>query len=131
MKQCKDPHWNPQYYRLSRPKQNWKFINFAGKFENNQADTHRLLKKIGAFEEFGAHGWSYDKENNNKTLSVFETNLAGHKTGSGKKMNEHYTAKVRQLVLDYYRQDYDHELFNFTKPSIESSHVKASQVKSN
>jgi len=112
---CSDPHWRPQYKRMSI--RNWKYINFVGRFENKKADTHRLLKKIGAFEEFGASGWGED-ENGNLTLPIFGSNLAPHATDSGTKMSKHYTDEVRKLVFKYYRMDYTLKLFNFTRPKL-------------
>jgi hypothetical protein len=111
MRQCKDTHWKPQSLRMR--KENWKWINFVGHFENNQDDTRRLLERIGAYEEFGSTGWG---ESNNKSLSIFEKNLANHRTGSGSKMKDHYSPKLERLVLQYYRRDYSSELFNITKP---------------
>mmetsp|Transcript_31614 Transcript_31614/g.74396 ORF Transcript_31614/g.74396 Transcript_31614/m.74396 type:complete len:360 (+) Transcript_31614:114-1193(+) len=115
MRQCPDPHWSPQYKRM-RPA-NWKHINFVGHFETKKEDTHKLLKRIGAFDEFGASGWGQD-DNNEWTLSIFETNVALHKTGSGKHMNEHYTEIVRDKVMKYYGRDYRSELFNFSDPFL-------------
>jgi hypothetical protein len=114
MRQCQDSHWNQQIRRM-KPK-NWKWINFVGHFENMQNDTRRLLKKIGAYEEFGATGWGESSSDINKTLSIFEKNLAHHKTGSGNYMNKHYSPTLERLVLQYYSRDYSFNLFNFTKP---------------
>lgn len=108
MKECKDPHWQPQNKRMDKAS-NWKFINFVGKFENRMADTHVLLKQIGAFEEFGASGWGTFE---NKSLSIFETNLARHKTGSAQKMGQYYTPGIQERVFEHYRGDYELELFN-------------------
>ena len=106
--ECKDPHWNPQYNRLQNSS-NWKLINFVGKLENKMADTHMMLKQIGAFEEFGAVGWS---EFHNE--SIFQSNRAVHQTGSSNKMAQHYTPYLRKRVVEHYRKDY--ELFDFTIP---------------
>lgn len=114
MRDCGDPHWQPQSQRLGAAS-NWQFINFVGRFERRIEDTHNLLKRIEAFDEFGKSGW--DKKN--ASLSIFETNTAPHKTGSSKKMDQHYTAQVRKSVFEYYRKDYDMELFNFTSPILE------------
>ena len=112
VKTCPDPHWKPQYKRMSM--QNWKYINFVGRFENKKADTHRLLKKIGVFEEFGASGWGKD-ENGDWTLPIFGGhNLAPQRTNSGSEMGNYYTEEVRKLVSKYYREDYLFRLFNFT-----------------
>ncbi len=114
MRQCGDPHWQPQSKRLDAAS-NWQFINFVGRFERRMEDTHKLLKRIGAFDEFGKSGW----DSKNASLAVFETNTALHKTGSSKKMDQHYTEQVRKNVLEYYRKDYEMEIFNFTSPILQ------------
>lgn len=116
MRQCKDEHWKQQSLRMQM--ENWKWINFVGHFENKQNDTRRLLERIGGYDEFGSFGWGESSTdlNKNKTLSIFEKNIANHKTGSGSKMDDHYSSKSERLVLQYYRLDYSSELFNITKP---------------
>lgn len=111
MRQCKNEHWKQQSLRMR--KENWKWINFVGHFENKQDDTRRLLERIGAYEEFGSTEWG---ESSNKTLPIFEQNIATHRTGSGNKMKDHYSSKLERLVLQHYRLDYSSELFNITKP---------------
>eukprot|EP00533_Pseudo-nitzschia_delicatissima_P006933 CAMPEP_0116089328 /NCGR_PEP_ID=MMETSP0327-20121206/6368_1 /TAXON_ID=44447 /ORGANISM="Pseudo-nitzschia delicatissima, Strain B596" /LENGTH=380 /DNA_ID=CAMNT_0003580515 /DNA_START=131 /DNA_END=1273 /DNA_ORIENTATION=- len=112
MKQCKDPHWGPQSKRMDKPS-NWQFINFVGHFENRKADTHALMRRIGAFDEYG-FGW----DKSNKSLAIFETNTALHKTGSSQKMEQHYTKLVRKRVFEHYKGDYQLELFNLTSPLL-------------
>ena len=92
---------------------NWQFINFVGHFENRMADTHALLRRIGAFDDFG-FGW----DKSNASLAIFETNTALHKTGSSKKMDQHYTNAVLKRVFKHYKGDYQMELFNFTSPLL-------------
>jgi hypothetical protein len=119
MRQCPDPHWRAQSEILSSPA-NYKFINFVGHFEKKKEDTHALLRKIGAFEEFGASGWETDKKpkNTTKSLAIFEINHAVHQTGSSNKVDSLYTDELRKLVYDFYRKDYEFEIFNFTRPII-------------
>lgn len=102
MKQCDDTHWRPQALRMKR---------FS--FDTIQDDTRRLLERIGAYEEYGRTGWG---EGENKNSSIFERNIAGHKTGSGNKMKNHYTPELEKFVMEYYQQDYDLEIFNITTP---------------
>ena len=115
MKGCHDAHWLPQKARIDKDS-NWDFINFVGKFENKMEDTHLMLKKIGAFEEFGKSGWGMFE---GKSLSIFESNLAiasGHGTGSHSKIDEHYTPALKERVFEHYKEDYEFELFDFTNP---------------
>ncbi len=112
--ECKNTHWNSQYSRLQKAS-NWKLINFVGKLENRMADTHLMLKQVGAFEKFGAFGWG---EFGNE--SIFQSNRAEHQTGSSNKMDQYYTPNLRKRVFEHFRGDY--ELFNFTIPlDVEST----------
>jgi len=55
----KNRHWNPQsqFYDLDK----WlPVIDFVGSFESLAEDTETLLRKLGAWEEFGANGWGED-----------------------------------------------------------------------
>eukprot|EP00539_Tryblionella_compressa_P007680 CAMPEP_0178762650 /NCGR_PEP_ID=MMETSP0744-20121128/16659_1 /TAXON_ID=913974 /ORGANISM="Nitzschia punctata, Strain CCMP561" /LENGTH=393 /DNA_ID=CAMNT_0020417349 /DNA_START=616 /DNA_END=1797 /DNA_ORIENTATION=+ len=121
MKQCDDPHWAPQSRRM-KPK-NWQHINFVGHFDHLQQDARCLLERIGAWEDYGAHGWG--KHNG----TMFETNLARHSTGVSsskqqkgpKEQKRHQffeTPAVNQMVLSYLQPDYNLEMLHFTKPSL-------------
>ena len=114
MRDCRDVHWEPQSERLDAAS-NWQFINFVGRFERRMEDTHKLLKQIGAFDEFGKSGW----DSKNASSAIFESNTALHKTSSSNKMDQYYTEQVRKTVFEYYRKDYDMELFNFTSPILQ------------
>lgn len=138
---CPDGHWLPQSHRLRR--KNWKYINFVGHFESVYDDAKRLLQHIGAWDEFGASGWGIDNNNNSgrnnnskesTNVSIFEKNTATHKTSSWTYLDNYYgnnnrndtivgndgglkaTLNVEELVVRYYQSDYEHDLFNFTKP---------------
>ena len=55
----KDDHWNPQshFYDLDK----WlPVMDFVGSFESLAEDTEILLRKLGAWEEFGTNGWGED-----------------------------------------------------------------------
>ena len=110
MTECYNVHWNPQHIRIEKTK-NWKLINFVGKHDNNMADSHLMLKKIGAFEEFGASGWGTFRNE-----SIFQKNHAGHGTGSSSRIDKYYTPELRKRVFEHVRGDYEMELFNFTIP---------------
>mmetsp|Transcript_790 Transcript_790/g.1756 ORF Transcript_790/g.1756 Transcript_790/m.1756 type:complete len:389 (-) Transcript_790:64-1230(-) len=110
MAHCRDPHWEPQSNRLKAA--NWKKINFVGHFDNLKEDAHQLLRKIGAFEEFGL-GWGPE----NKT--IFEKNLVLHATSSKDKLHRYFhgnSTELETIVLKYYRNDYLNEVINLTKP---------------
>jgi Sulfotransferase family len=119
---CPDPHWAPQSNRI-RPR-NWRHINFVGHLETVREDARTLLELVGAWDEYGSSGWGGPPSYNQ---SIFETNTAWHRTSSNERMEDYYyqnntitstgnTMNVEEMVLRYYRTDYDHKLFNFTKP---------------
>jgi hypothetical protein len=111
MVRCKDPHWLPQSNRL-RPR-NWQHINFVGHFDTLEEDARSLLEKIGAWQNYGVTGWGI-----HGNLSMFQRNLARHSTSAKSQQNEFYTPQVLDRVLAYLKPDYDHILFNFTRPNM-------------
>jgi hypothetical protein len=113
--ECSNVHWDPQSQRIHPP--NWKFINFVGHFDRLQEDARSLLERIGAWDEFGANGWG-----RNGDLSFLERNLANHATSSKMNLQSFYKDKdgrssdVERLVMQFYKEDYDHPVLNLTKP---------------
>jgi len=109
---CPDNHWSPQTKRMHI--NNWQLINFVGNFDHLKEDAHTLLKRIGAYEEFGAHGWGKDNG------AIFESNLSHHATDTQQTW-EHYFVHSPQLLrfaVEYYAMDYEHPVLNFTKPKL-------------
>jgi hypothetical protein len=111
MVQCKDPHWLPQSNRLKPT--NWQHINFVGHFDTLEEDARSLLEKIGAWQDYGVTGWGI-----HGNLSIFQKNLARHSTSAKSQQDEFYTPQVLDRVLSYLKPDYDHILFNFTRPNM-------------
>ncbi|VEU41849.1 unnamed protein product [Pseudo-nitzschia multistriata] len=112
MAQCRDPHWKAQSKRMTES--SWKLINFVGYFDNLQEDAHRLLHRIRAFDEYGS-GWGPQ----NRT--IFEKNIQPHATSSKEKLSQFYSgsnSKLKRLVLEHYRDDYENPVMNLTKPKI-------------
>lgn len=104
---CNDPHWRPQVQRV--PPKVWPYINMVGHFESVEQDTQRLLKRIGAWDKYGATGWAKDGNS-----SIFATNTAAHKTNSSGKFAAYFTPRIDEIVMKHYGIDYNHSLFNFT-----------------
>lgn len=93
----KNRHWNPQsqFYNLDK----WlPVMDFVGAFESLAEDTETLLRKLGAWEEFGADGWGEDGAS-----AIFrgEKNKL-HSGGADEKVNIFYsnaTTKNRVMAL--------------------------------
>ncbi|KAL7573552.1 hypothetical protein ACA910_008691 [Epithemia clementina (nom. ined.)] len=58
MEQCNDPHWALQSDRISAKYQTR--LNFIGNLDSIQQDSEALLRRIGAWDEFGKTGWGQD-----------------------------------------------------------------------
>jgi len=87
----KDTHWNPQsqFYDLDK----WlPVMDFVGSFENLAEDTETLLRKLGAWEEFGADGWGEDGAS-----AMFHSNTSNE--DNVRKYYRNATTKERVMIL--------------------------------
>ena len=118
MKQCADFHWTPQSHRISH--KYMQQVNFIGRMETMQQDTERLLRRIGAWEEYGT-STTTPKTSTSMTNSSNPTRHPAvgrnHATGASSKLAQHITPKLYQQLMEYYRVDYKNPYFNFPKPN--------------
>jgi Sulfotransferase family len=134
---CCDPHWKRQSSRV-KPSEHWKYINFVGHFETLAIDTKRLLLQLDknnnprpeekdaegkrdvalddqAWRTYGASGWGI---HGNESIFAKNTGVK-HETKAYEKLRRYNTSPlVERLVEDFYQEDYDHALFNFSRYSI-------------
>ena len=105
---CSDSHWDPQTARMEA--KYWKYINFVGHFEHLAEDGPALLKRIGAWNEYGTTGWG--KHGNG---SLFQTSASdqNHATGSIYKIWEWFTPALERKIEHYYRGDYAKPEFGY------------------
>jgi len=84
---------------------NWNLIDFVGSFSNARGDTEKLLKQIGAWEEFGSTGWGV-----NGTEAIFGTTKTCHATGSETLYDKFFVSKdIERRVEKRYAVDYGRE----------------------
>eukprot|EP00980_Cylindrotheca_fusiformis_P003704 scaffold821_cov122-Cylindrotheca_fusiformis.AAC.8 len=105
-----DPHWMPQIERIDPPF--WNSINFVGNFDSLQKDTRTLLERVDAWDDYGSSGWGpYHND------SIFSKDShAKHETGSSQYVDQYYNdSVVKELALQFYRQDYSNPFFHFPK----------------
>jgi hypothetical protein len=88
----------------------WKHINFVGKMETINEDTEKLLKKVGAWDDYGKTGWG---PNRNQSITETSGGKQSHKTGSASKIDQWFTPNTERLVEDFYRADYENPVFDF------------------
>jgi hypothetical protein len=98
---CKDSHWTPQYDRME-PKY-WPQINFVGRFDNLQDDAERLLRKVGAWDEYGTNGWG---EERNLTIFARSATPNIHSTGAKDKASKWFTPELENRIEQRFATDY-------------------------
>lgn len=112
IRRCDDEHWMSQHERVDA--KFWPYMDFVGHVETAANDARRLLRKIGAWDEFGATGWGEDG-----SLAIFQstdtTGAGEHATWSQWKVWQWYTPESEELVERYYQADYMNPLFHFTR----------------
>ncbi|KAL7569570.1 hypothetical protein ACA910_013936 [Epithemia clementina (nom. ined.)] len=176
LKNCSDPHWMPQSKRISA--KYLQQVNFLSRLETVQQDSETLLRRIGAWHDFGQTGWGIEHTDriftprldvpdlqpqqeheptttrrttrNGGTLRQLDADTSRatvtttrntkqtrtnkkikgalmdlmdgqhHATHASDKMTQHITSLNFYLeLLDYYREDYENPIFNFTIPSFD------------
>mmetsp|Transcript_4257 Transcript_4257/g.5610 ORF Transcript_4257/g.5610 Transcript_4257/m.5610 type:complete len:326 (+) Transcript_4257:121-1098(+) len=109
-KRCRNNHWNPQSSKISP-----KFldhIDFVGQFSNIMQDSERLLRQIGAWEEFGRSGWG-----ENKAERIFNSSDGrSHATHAKEKLRKYLSPSLQTQLVEFYYEDYENSLFNFSLP---------------
>ena len=109
---CHDPHWNPQAWRMEA--KYWPHINFVGHLETAREDTERLLRQVGAWEEFGANGWG-----KSQTEAIFQSSSLKHQTGAHERLQEHFDSNETEgLVEKLYEDDYQNPVLGLENKRI-------------
>jgi hypothetical protein len=101
---CKSDQWELQSHRMEE--RYWEHVNFLGHFESIQADSKRLLERIGAWEDIGASGWGA-----NASERIFAP--TGHEDDAIRTALVSYSSVVNRLLEEMYKQDLDNKLFDF------------------
>lgn len=108
---CEDDHWRPQHDRMDS--KYWPYVDWVGHVEAAAKDAERLLRQIGAWEEFGASGWG---DGNSSIFEIKEVAGAGeHATWAQWQVWKWYTPEVEELVERFYQQDYENPKMNLTR----------------
>jgi Sulfotransferase family len=115
MQTCSNAHWYPQSNRMEA--KYWPYLNFVGRMETIAKDAERLLRKIGAWEGYGAWGWG---ENGTSPVFGQPPGAVGrmHATNAAERLKTYFTPELEQQVEYYYRKDYRSPYFNFSQSRI-------------
>jgi len=110
---CQDGHWRPQHDRME-PKY-WPYVDEVLHVESAADGAERLLRRIGAWEEFGASGWG---PYGNQSIFQSKGTVGGagtHATWAQWQAWKWYTPETEARVEGFYQSDYENPLFNFTR----------------
>ena len=106
-------------------------MNFIGSFDSLAHDTKRLLDALdenlygdngnvtwSLWEQYGASGWG-----KYRNVSIFDTSgtEAKHKTNAYDQYQKYFDSRMEKLVEEFYNDDYEHSLFNFTRKRMFSA----------
>jgi hypothetical protein len=104
-RKCKDSHWGPQSERMEA--KYFPLLDFVGHLESGEEDARELLKRVGAWEEFGKKGWGV-----NHNESIFQsTSAVRHATSNGtmeskSRLPLYYTPELEDEIEERFSQDY-------------------------
>jgi Sulfotransferase family len=107
---CRDKHWEPQHQRVDA--KYWSLINFVGHMESMAADAQRLLERVGAWDDYGSHGWPP------KGQSIFQGTAVKHATDSSSRLRSYFTPLLETLVDRMVLPDYENPVLGLTRKTI-------------
>lgn len=105
---CADEHWRPQNDRVDA--KYWPYMTHILHLETAARDAKSLLKRVGAWEHYGKHGWG---PTNNE--SIFETHHHNKNRHSPEKLWTYLTPELELKIEYVYHNDYTNPLFQFSK----------------
>ena len=117
---------DPQSHRMED--KYWKYINFVGKMDTINEDTERLLKQVGAWDEYGSSGWGPKKD---MSMTQAAGGSQSHTTGASSKIFQWFTPETERLVEAFYKEDYTNPAFNFTINNLTQPIVDGKVLKHN
>jgi hypothetical protein len=94
---CVDPHWAPQRSFIDQAW--WPSIDVVGHLETAAADAEKLLRRVGAWDAYGASEWGGGG-------AIFAHNqMPERATQTAQCVREHYDDAVWSAVSEKYRMD--------------------------
>ena len=93
----------------------WKYINFVGRMESINEDTEKLLKRVGAWDEYGKMGWG---PHHNASMTRTSGSYQSHNTGSSSKIYQWFTPEKERMLEKFYADDYENQVFDFKATNL-------------
>ena len=108
VQRCEDDHWRSQNGRVDH--KFWGFIDDVLHVESAATDAEKLLRKVGAWDEFGTSGWG-----SNGDSAIFQRKDSGgsHTNYAQWQVWKWYTPDSEASVVQQFQADYDNPLFQF------------------
>ena len=83
--------------------------------ENINEDTEKLLKRVDVWDEYGKTGWG---PRHDQPMTRTGGSSQSHKTDSASKIYQWFTFEKERLIEDFYIDDYENQIFNFTTTNL-------------
>ena len=116
--QCFDTHWRPQSQRME-PKY-LPLLDFVGHVETLESDAKKLLKSIGAWEEYGKSGWGLDgSEPIYKSRDSVHHATSKEGANAWSRLSKFYTPDLERKVEARYAVDYEIARFRLQRGKID------------
>lgn len=105
---CDNGHWRPQNQRMPDPSY-WNVIDFVGRMETIGEDAERLLRQIGAWDEYGTNGWG-----TSGNLTIFQGGTGrSHATSAKSKIQKYVSTELEHMLrTELYREDFANPIFS-------------------
>jgi Sulfotransferase family len=106
---CYSAHWAPISDRMEE--KYWPYINFIGSLENVEADSKKLLEKLGVWDEIGRSGWG---ENGNERLFAYDKNAFDSVLFS----LSMYNPAIDKQLDEFYKVDFENKYLTFASNRV-------------
>jgi len=130
---CRNDHWFPQSQRVDD--KFWPLVNFVGRMDALQQDAEALLRRVRAWDEYGATGWgssgndpvfqpdAADGRGHASRVSTrsqistyyFYDDINDSTSGYPNRKKKKFSRDLYDNVYKYYEADYNHPVLGLQK----------------
>jgi hypothetical protein len=114
---CDEAYFRPQGWKME-PKY-YPLLTFVGHYSRMKGDAQRLLRRIGAWEEYGSRGWGPNGEDSIfHNVSVISESL----------FLRYYSPEIEKAVQNRFKSDYVNSVLNLTRRAVYDTGERSSRV---